>query len=142
MIENQHITKCWAWLLTSCCISFSQSSLRTCVSTKSSIGLDSRLRTVACNKKMLSIKYIYIKKQLIKKLDVIKKSYHSLRMWNKWNGATGVRSYETWTRRLWLSVPDCDRWVRHANVMYWMYSAHTASKTYIGMKSFQVAILF
>jgi hypothetical protein len=36
-----------------------RSSLRTCISTNNSVGLSSRLRDIACNKKMLQVKYIY-----------------------------------------------------------------------------------
>jgi hypothetical protein len=61
MIENQHTTKCWALLSTNCCIFFWRLSLCICVSTKRFIGLDSCLRTVAYNKKILSVKYIYKK---------------------------------------------------------------------------------
>jgi len=48
---NEHTMKCWARLSTNCCIPFWRSSLRTCVSTNSSIGLGSRPRSVACKKK-------------------------------------------------------------------------------------------
>jgi hypothetical protein len=48
---NEHTIKCWAWLSTNCCIPFCWSSLHTCVSTNSSIGLNSRPRDVACKKK-------------------------------------------------------------------------------------------
>jgi len=48
---NEHTMKCWARLSTNCCTPFWRSSLRTCVSTNSSIGLDSRPRGVACKKK-------------------------------------------------------------------------------------------
>jgi hypothetical protein len=56
---NEHITKCWVRLSTNCCTSFWQSSLHTCVLIKSSIGLGSRPRDIACKKKMLQVKYIY-----------------------------------------------------------------------------------
>jgi hypothetical protein len=73
MIENQHSIKYWAQLSMNCYNFFWRSSLRTCVSTKSFIKLSSRPRTVAYNKKILLVKYIY-KKQLIKNMDVIKKN--------------------------------------------------------------------
>ena len=48
------------------------------------------MRTVACKIKMLSVKYIY-KKQLIKKMDVIKKKpYHLLLIQNERNGAASM----------------------------------------------------
>jgi hypothetical protein len=53
MVE-QHTTKCWAGLSTNCCTPFWQSWLRTCVSTNSSIGLGSRPRDIAYNKKKLN----------------------------------------------------------------------------------------
>jgi hypothetical protein len=66
-IENQHTIKCWAGLSTNCCTPFWRSSLYTCVSIKSFIRLSSRPRTVACNKKILLVKYIYKKQLIIKK---------------------------------------------------------------------------
>jgi hypothetical protein len=39
-----------------------QSSIRACVSTKSPMELGSRSRIVACKRKLLLVKYIYIKK--------------------------------------------------------------------------------
>jgi len=36
---NEHTTKCWVWLSMNCCTPFWRSSLRTCVSTNSSIDL-------------------------------------------------------------------------------------------------------
>ena len=49
---NEHTMKCWAWLSTNCCTSFLRSSLRTCVSRNSSIGLGSCPRDVTCKKKI------------------------------------------------------------------------------------------
>jgi len=49
---NKHTTKCWARLSMNCCTPFWRSWLRTCVSTNSSIGLDSRLRDTACKEKI------------------------------------------------------------------------------------------
>jgi hypothetical protein len=65
VIENQHTTKYWSRLSMNYCTHFWWLSLHTCVSTKSSNGLDSCSRTATYNKKMLSFKYIY-KKKLIK----------------------------------------------------------------------------
>jgi len=48
---NEHTTKCWTRLSTNCCTPFWWSSLCTCVSTNSSIGLGSRPRDVAYKKK-------------------------------------------------------------------------------------------
>jgi hypothetical protein len=59
IVENQCTTKCWAQLLTNCCTFVLRSSLRTYVSIKSSIELDSCPRVVACKLKILLIKYIY-----------------------------------------------------------------------------------
>jgi hypothetical protein len=51
MVENQCTVKCWARLSTNCYTLFWRSSLCTCVSIKSSIGLSSLLSDVACKKK-------------------------------------------------------------------------------------------
>jgi hypothetical protein len=70
---------------------FQRSAFHMCVSTKSSISLSSRPRTVACKRKLLLVKNIHIKQQ-IKKMDVIKKEYcHLLCMRNKQNGFTNMR---------------------------------------------------
>ena len=47
-----------------------------------------------------------------------------------------------WTCRFRLSILDCGRWVKHANVKCWMYSVYIASKTYGGLKSFQTDMSF
>jgi hypothetical protein len=49
---NEHTTKCWVWLSTNCCTPFWWSSLRTCVSTNSSIELSSRPTDIAYKKKI------------------------------------------------------------------------------------------
>jgi hypothetical protein len=72
------------------CTLYWWSSICTCVSTKSFIGLCSPPRIVAWKRKLLLVKYIY-KKTTNKKIDVIKKeSYNPLRMRNEWNGVDGV----------------------------------------------------
>jgi hypothetical protein len=48
---NKHTTKCWARLSTNYCASFWRPWLHSCVSTNSSIVLDSRLRDIACKEK-------------------------------------------------------------------------------------------
>ena len=48
---NECTTKCWAQLLTNCYTPFGRSSLRTCISTKSSIGLGLCPRVVVCKNK-------------------------------------------------------------------------------------------
>jgi len=94
----------------SCCTPFWRSSLHICISTKSSIGLGSRLRTVACKIKMLSVKYIYIKK-LIKNGCNKKQSYHLLRMRNKWNREQADSDYSHRTVIImwntWASCVEC-----------------------------------
>jgi hypothetical protein len=47
---NEQTTKCWVRLSMNYCTPFWRSSLHTCVSTNSSIGLHSRPRDVACKK--------------------------------------------------------------------------------------------
>jgi hypothetical protein len=48
---NECTTKCWAQLLTNCYTPFRRCSLRTCISTKSSIGLGLCPRVVVCKNK-------------------------------------------------------------------------------------------
>jgi hypothetical protein len=127
MIENQHTIKCWARLSTNCCTLFWHSSLRTCILIKSSIGLDSRPRTVVCNKKCCQLN-IFVKTTNKKNIIIcfaceMKKTESSVSVVTK-----------SWTRRFWLSIPDCDHRVKHADVTCWMYYAHTASETYNYLK--------
>jgi len=49
---KEHAIKCWAQLSTNYCTPFWRSSLCTCVSTSSSIGLSSCPKNVACKKKI------------------------------------------------------------------------------------------
>jgi hypothetical protein len=49
---------------------------------------------------------------------------------------------ELWQCRFWLSVPDCDLWVKHMDVTCWMYSTHTTFESYDGLKSLQTATSF
>jgi len=109
MVENQHTTKRWAWLSTNCCILFWRSSLHTCISINSSIGLDSCPRTITCKiKKKLSDKYIY-KKRTNQKMDAIKKNLTIIfACENERNGATGVRDNRT--VNLSAPVPSTELW--------------------------------
>jgi hypothetical protein len=94
----------------SCCTPFWRSSLHTCISTKSYIGLGSRLRTVSCKIKMLSVKYIYIKK-LIKNRCNKKQSNHLLCMRNEQNREQEDSDYPHWTMIIvwnaWASCVEC-----------------------------------
>jgi hypothetical protein len=142
MIENQHTTKCWAWLSTNCCTPFWWSSLRMCISTKSFIRLGSYPKAVVSKIKILSVKYIY-KKQLIKKMDVIKKNLiigfaceTNETEWPMWVVT------EPWIYRLRFLVPDYDYHVKRSDVTCWIYSTHIVSEMYGGLKSFQTAMSF
>jgi len=116
MVENQHTTKCWAWLSMNCCTHFWQSSLHTCVSTKSFIELGSCTRIIACKIKILSVKYIYKK--------------------------TNNKENQCNTKNPTIFFADCEHHVKLLNVMCWMYSTHIASETYGGLKSFKITTSF
>ena len=141
MIDNQHTTKCWAWLSTNCCTFFWRSSLRAHVLTKSSIKLGSHLRIIACDKNMLLAKYIY-KKQLIK--NRCNKKDFTTRFACKTNGMEPSACMVTklWTCWFRLSVLNYDYRVKCVDITCWMYSAHIVSKTYNKLKSFPTAKSF
>ena len=120
---------------TNCCTSFWRSSLRTCISAKSSIRLDSCLRAIACNRKIFSIKYIY-KKTTNRKIYVIKKSYHLLRE------LPVCVVIQLWTHWFQLSILDCYHRVKCTDITCWFYSTHTTSKMYSSLKSFHTAMSF
>ena len=143
MVENQHTIKWWVWLFTNCCTSFLQLSLHICISIKSSIGLGSRPRTVVCKKKMVSVEYIYIKKNRCnKKINVIKN--HSINFTCETNRTESMvfMVKEPWTRRFIFSVPNCDYHMKCIEVPRWMYYVHTGSETYDGLKSFHTTMSF
>ena len=61
---------------------FLRSSIRTCISTKSSIRIGSRSKTIVGKRKLLLVKYIY-KKTTNKKIDVIV-SHAKRTEWSRW----------------------------------------------------------
>jgi hypothetical protein len=99
-----------------CYISFWRSSLYTCISTKSFIELGSRLRTVACEIKIVSVKYIY-KKYLTICFACEK---------NKMESSVCMVT-ESWTCRCRFFASDCDSRVKFTDITCWMYSAHTVN---------------
>jgi len=118
------------------CTLFWRSSLRTYVSTKSSIRLGSSLRIVACNKKILSFKYIYKKNRCNKKNTIL-----FICETNETESPMCM-VMKLWTHRFWLSVSDYNRLVKRTNITCLMYSAHTSSETYNSLKSFQTTMSF
>jgi hypothetical protein len=116
-------------------IPFWRSSLRTCVSIKSSIELGLRPKNVAYKIKILSFKYIYKKSN--KKMDVVNKNptIHFTCKTNETESPMCV-VMKLWTSRFWFSTLDCDRRVKSADTMCWIYSTHIASKTHDVLKSF------
>jgi hypothetical protein len=142
MVENQHTTMCWAWLSMNCCTHFWQSSLHTCVSTKSSIELGSCTRIIACKIKILSVKYIY-KKTNNKENQCNTKNptiFFACETKGTWPLMCVVT--EPWTNWFRFSTSDCEHHVKLLNVMCWMYSTHIASETYGGLKSFKITTSF
>jgi hypothetical protein len=63
---NKHTIMCWVRLSTNCCVPFWWSTLCTCISTKSSIGLNSRPRVVARKKKYCKLNIFINHNELIK----------------------------------------------------------------------------
>jgi hypothetical protein len=106
------------------------------------IRLSSHPRTVTCNKKILLVKYIY-KKQLIIKNGCNKKSPTICIAYemNKTELSICVVT-KLWTCRFRLSIPDCDRRVKHTDIRCWIYSIYTTFKMYGGLKSFQTTMSF
>jgi hypothetical protein len=90
---------------------------------------------------MFSVKHIY--KKTTNKKWMLKKN-PTIHFACETNGIEPPVCVTTkpWTCRFWLSISDYDRRVKCADIMCWMYTTHTASKTYGDLKSFQTAILF
>ena len=97
------------------------------ISTKSSIGLGSRPKTIACKRKLPLFKHFHIIQHLKKICNKIE-SYHPFCIWNEWNGFTGV--HDNWTMNLLVSVLHTKLWptlemLRHHILEY---ASHIAFK--------------
>jgi len=123
---NEHTLKYWARLSMNCCTSFWRSSLRMCVSTKSSIGLGSCLRAIACNKKILQVKCIKIN-------FIIRFACET----NRTEPSMCVVT-ESWIYRLRFPILECECRVKRSDITCRIYSAYIFSGMYGGLKSFKL----
>ena len=120
---NEYTPKCSARLSMNCYTSFWWSSLRICVSTKSSIGLGSHLRAIACNKKILQVKYIKI--NLIIRFTCETNEIEPLvcvvtELWICWHRFTAL---------------ECECRVKRSDITCIIYSAYIFFGMYGGLKS-------
>ena len=127
MVENQRTTKCWTRLSTNCCTYFWLSSLCTCISIKSFIGLGSSPRSVVCKKKFCQLN-IFINNNKLKNIYVIK-----INLTIRFICETNIMELSVcivtkpWIFWLWFPAPDYDHHVKYSDIICWMYSAHIIS---------------
>jgi hypothetical protein len=120
------------------CIPFWRSSLRTCISTKSSIRLGSRPRVVSYKKKKYCKLNIFINNKKLIKINLT----ICFACETKGTLPPVCLVTEPWICRLRFPVSDCKRRVKRSDITYWIYSAHVSSGMYSGLKSFQTVTSF